>query len=1236
VADIALSFAVENGLSLDDAVGIFTGSNDPSILGEAAPIGSLYIRQNGSLYQKIGSANTDWVTFAQGVGETVKISSTDGTIGFLSQKLVVSSNLTSVVQNPGGNETQLLDLSDTGISAGSYRTVVVDAKGRVTAGSNPVTLSGYGIVDAQPLNAALTALTQANYPGVYFVTGAGTSIVYALNGTAGQITVTNGSGVAGAPVFSLPSTGLTFPGTEGVFFPAGTTAQRVIALGATRFNTDTATVEYYNGIAWVSLVASTLGTVTSISVTAPTAGITVSGSPITTAGTITLALSDDLAGLEGLGGIGYAVRTGLSTWETRGVYGTLNRVTVTNGLGTTGDTEIDIAATYAGQTSITTLGVIGTGTWQGTKISTEFGGTGRSTIGTGSQLLGVNTTATGLEYKSLIGGTGIGLNFAGGEITITNTGVVSVTGTANQIITSAAAGTITLSLPQSIAVASSPTFAAVTVTDPITSSTQLTTKAYVDGAVQGLTVKGSVKAATTANIILSGEQTLDGVAVVTGDRVLVKNQTIAAANGIYVVDAGAWVRALDLDTWTEVPDAFTFVEEGDTLADTGWVCTSNRTGTLETTAITWVQFSAAGITTASTGLVKVGNDIRIDQVTTTGTFNSVTVTAQGLVSTGSNHPYLIGNQDITLQGDVTAGPAPNLLTTSLSLTGVTAGTYQSLTVDAKGRVTAGSNPTTLAEYFITDAQPLNIFLSDISALNTNGLMVRYGNQAMTRAIEAGSNKVSVVNGDGLLGNPTIDVNLANININSIGGSPLSIAGGGTNLTTLGTHDQLLSVNQAGSGLEYRTLTASGITITPGDGGLHLATINNGTVTSVTVTGSTGISAAGSPVTSSGTISLTLDTELQGLTFPTDLGIVTRTATGTYLERSIVSGVGTITITNPKGTAGNFGLDLSSIGTSGTYHTVTTDAFGRVTAGEATVPWSAVISAPTTLLGYGITDAQPLNAYLLSLASNGTTGIVIKSGSTSYVRSIVAGSTKVSVTNGNGFAGNPTIDIGILNLDDLADVTVPTPAAGDALVYNGSGWVNGSITPKLYAENPVSQVTPISTGINAIALGSEATAQAHDSIAIGRQSLARLPGIVQANGRFATQGDAQAGTYVLRTSTINGTPGIEMFLNGVNGGERLVMTTDSTWVWEATIVAHRTDASNQAGFKLKGVLYCGGSINSIVMLGAPSKEILARSDTNWDVAAEADVANGSLKITVKGAAGQSIRWMALVQTTEVTN
>ena len=139
------------------------------------------------------------------------------------------------------------------------------------------------------------------------------------------------------------------------------------------------------------------------------------------------------------------------------------------------------------------------------------------------------------------------------------------------------------------------------------------TKGYVDASQQGLDVKESVKAATTGNITLSGEQLLDGVSLSAGDRVLVKDQSTGSQNGIYVVASGSWSRAADADADSEVSSGlFTFVEEGNTNADAGFSLTTDGAITVGTTALTFTQFSGAGSVSAGDGLSKSGNTLSAD------------------------------------------------------------------------------------------------------------------------------------------------------------------------------------------------------------------------------------------------------------------------------------------------------------------------------------------------------------------------------------------------------------------------------------------------------------------------------------------------------------------------------------------------------------------------------------------------------------------------------------------------
>lgn len=177
-------------------------------------------------------------------------------------------------------------------------------------------------------------------------------------------------------------------------------------------------------------------------------------------------------------------------------------------------------------------------------------------------------------------------------------------------------------------------------------STDAATKNYVDSVAQGLDVKASVVAATTANITLSAPQTIDGIAVIAGDRVLVKNQTTASANGIYVVGAAGWTRATDADSWAELVSAFVFVERGTVNADTGYVCTVDAGGTIGSTNVTFAQFSGAGTYVAGNGLALTGNSFSV-----TGTANRISVSGSG-VDIASNY---VGQTSITTLGTVATG-----------------------------------------------------------------------------------------------------------------------------------------------------------------------------------------------------------------------------------------------------------------------------------------------------------------------------------------------------------------------------------------------------------------------------------------------------------------------------------------------------------------------------------------------------------------------------------------------------
>jgi hypothetical protein len=153
--------------------------------------------------------------------------------------------------------------------------------------------------------------------------------------------------------------------------------------------------------------------------------------------------------------------------------------------------------------------------------------------------------------------------------------------------------------------------------DP-TGAQDAASKFYVDSVATGLDIKASVRAATTAAGTLASSfangSVIDGVTLATGNRILIKNQAAGAENGIYTVNAsGAPTRATDADSSAEVTGGmFTFVTEGTTLADTGWVLTTNDPITLGTTALVFTQFTGAAAYTGGTGITVTGTVIAQD------------------------------------------------------------------------------------------------------------------------------------------------------------------------------------------------------------------------------------------------------------------------------------------------------------------------------------------------------------------------------------------------------------------------------------------------------------------------------------------------------------------------------------------------------------------------------------------------------------------------------------------------
>ena len=185
-----------------------------------------------------------------------------------------------------------------------------------------------------------------------------------------------------------------------------------------------------------------------------------------------------------------------------------------------------------------------------------------------------------------------------------------------------------------------------------TAAHHATNKGYVDGLIQGLDVKGSVRAASSANGTLStayaNGQTVGGVTVATGDRILIKDQSTGSENGVYTVSAsGAPTRATDFDANANITaGAFVFVEEG-TNGDQGFVLTNNGTVTIGSTSLVFTQFSGAGSITAGNGLTQSGTEF----LAQTANSARISVGGSGIDISAS----YVGQTSITTLGTISTG-----------------------------------------------------------------------------------------------------------------------------------------------------------------------------------------------------------------------------------------------------------------------------------------------------------------------------------------------------------------------------------------------------------------------------------------------------------------------------------------------------------------------------------------------------------------------------------------------------
>jgi hypothetical protein len=386
-----------------------------------------------------------------------------------------------------------------------------------------------------------------------------------------------------------------------------------------------------------------------------------------------------------------------------------------------------------------------------------------------------------------------------------------------------------------------------------TNAADIANKQYVDQIAAGLSVKEPVLVATTANITLSGFQSIDGVTVAAGNRVLVKNQTAQAENGIYVAASGAWSRATDMATWAQVPGAFCFVQEGTSQADNGYVCTSNKGGTINVTPITWVQFNGLASYNAGTGLSLIGNTFSITNTGVTanayGSASQVptySVNAQGQLTLAANVSIAIAASQITsgtIASSLISGNYTGItgLGTLLDLT-VTNAINGSITGNAATATTAASATTsTNLSGGSTGAIPYQTAAGATTFL-ASGTGVLVGGSApsyTTSPSLVGTNFTGTASGLSIGGNAATATTSTNVAGGTVNAFPYQNAAGSTVFLAAGAVGYILQTNSTSSPPAW--VAPSGLTVG------YATNISGGVAGAVpyqSAVGTTGFSAAG--------------------------------------------------------------------------------------------------------------------------------------------------------------------------------------------------------------------------------------------------------------------------------------------------------------------------------------------------------------------------------------------------------
>lgn len=402
---------------------------------------------------------------------------------------------------------------------------------------------------------------------------------------------------------------------------------------------------------------------------------------------------------------------------------------------------------------------------------------------------------------------------------------------------------------------------------------------------------------------------------------------------------------------------------------------------------------------------------------------------------------------------------------------VTGGTDVSVADGGTGASTAAGARTNLGLVIGTDVQAFDATLAALAAYNTNGILTQTAADTFTgRTITGTSARISITNGNGVSGNPTIDIDsgyvgqasittLGTISTGTWSATTIAINKGGTGRTTAPTDGQLLIGKTDGTYALTTLIAGSNITITNGDGTITIASsgggggnpfaddtalvknaadntktavfsaasITTGTLRTITlqdVSGTMYISGGTDvPLTDGGTgastaagartnLGLTIGTDVQAFdatlaalaSYNTN-GLLTQTAADTFTGRTITAGSTKITVTNGNGVSGNPTIDVDQT--------------------QLTLTESQITNLVTDLAG-----KQPLDATLTALAAYNTNGLLTQTAADTFTGRTLTGTTnRITITNGNGVSGNPTVDISSSYVGQNTITTLGTIATG---------------------------------------------------------------------------------------------------------------------------------------------------------------------------------------------------------------